>query len=35
MMWQSISDGKKMIGQYISDKQPLTVCHNKAVTKKL
>ena len=35
MMWQSISDEEKMVGQYISDKQPLTICHNKVATKKL
>ena len=34
-MKQSISDREKIVSQYVSDKQPLIVCHDKVVTKKL
>ena len=32
-MWQSVSDERKVMGLYVSDKQPLTICHDRVVIK--
>ena len=35
LMWQGVNNGEKMVGLCVSNRQLLTICHIRIVTKKL